>query len=57
MAKMVTEWCPFCEEEVEIKAQMRVQKCPNCGENIIPCCLCDMDKADCANCKLAKECE
>ena len=54
---MVTEWCPFCEEEVEIKAQMRVQKCPNCGENIIPCCLCDMDKADCANCKLSKECE
>ena len=26
--------------------------CPNCGELILPCALCDHDKCDCANCPL-----
>jgi predicted RNA-binding Zn-ribbon protein involved in translation (DUF1610 family) len=53
----VVEWCSHCDTEVLLEPNLSVQKCPNCGKKIIPCCLCDMDNADCANCKLAKECE
>jgi len=48
------ELCPHCGREVELKAVMKLQKCPNCHKQIIPCSLCDMDKVDCSKCKLSK---
>lgn len=37
----IYEWCPYCEEEVELKAIFEPQICPNCGEQILPCCMCE----------------
>lgn len=48
----ITEYCPDCDTEVELKTVFSVQVCPNCGELILPCALCDHDKCDCANCPL-----
>ena len=46
------EWCSTCGEEVEIEATFcKVQKCPECGEHILPCNLCDTDKTDCFKCQ------
>lgn len=49
-----TELCPYCNNEVELNAEFKAQVCPVCGKVILPCSLCDMDKADCANCPLKK---
>ena len=50
--KTVTELCPFCEEEVELKAIKYIpQKCPNCGKLIKACSLCDLDKENCTACE------
>ena len=50
--KTVTEWCPFCEQEVELKAIKYIpQKCPNCGKLIKACSLCDTDKENCTACE------
>lgn len=38
------EWCPHCEEEVELQSKFEVQVCPSCGRPILPCNLC----VDCA---------
>lgn len=35
------EYCPHCETEVELKAELNVQKCPNCGMYIVACSMCD----------------
>lgn len=50
--KKVTEWCPFCDNEVKINAIPCVaQKCPKCGSTIRACCLCDHDNCDCVKCE------
>lgn len=36
----VAEWCSHCCQEVEINS-IGVQVCPNCGEMILPCCMCE----------------
>lgn len=54
-ADFVYEICPVCGEEVKLKAEMKIQKCPSCGNQILPCSLCDSDECDCSNCPL--ECE
>lgn len=46
--KKVIEYCPFCEDEVELDAVLTIQTCPNCGKKIIPCCLCEGCKSNCA---------
>ena len=47
----VTEWCAHCDQEVRIKSiAKQVQVCPNCGEYIMACCLCDCDNTDCSLC-------
>lgn len=48
----VIEVCPFCMEEVELESILfDRQKCPNCGNMIRACCLCDMsDTLDCTWC-------
>jgi predicted RNA-binding Zn-ribbon protein involved in translation (DUF1610 family) len=53
MAKnVIYEVCPFCEQEVELENKYNPQKCPNCGEYILPCSICDKDT--CINCELEK---
>lgn len=47
------EWCPSCEEEVELENIFDIQECPNCGELILPCNKCSI-VPDCANCPLEK---
>lgn len=42
MEDMTTyEYCPHCESEVELKAELSVQKCPNCGMYIVACSMCE----------------
>lgn len=39
--KITYEYCPHCGEEVILKAERSVQKCPNCGKWIVACSMCD----------------
>jgi predicted RNA-binding Zn-ribbon protein involved in translation (DUF1610 family) len=48
---MVAEWCPNCEQEVELEEVLTPQLCPNCSVVILPCALCG-DYDNCNNCKL-----
>lgn len=34
------EVCPHCECEVELDAELKVQKCPKCGKHIVTCSMC-----------------
>lgn len=44
----VVEWCSVCEEEVIIKDTKLIQQtCPNCGEPIRACCMCDDCNYEC----------
>ena len=52
----VYEWCPHCETEVKLDAKLKKQTCPNCGETILPCALCDYDVVKCAECPIDKIC-
>lgn len=47
-----TEWCPYCEEEVEIKS-VGPQVCPNCKNIILPCSACDGHS--CSDCGYEEE--
>ncbi len=47
---MITEMCPHCEEEVEIKQTISKQNCPKCGKPILPCSMCDMEETECQKC-------
>ena len=50
--KKIVEWCPYCEQEVEIKAiKFKKQNCPNCNNLIKACSLCNQDKCNCEKCK------
>lgn len=47
------EWCPHCDEAVELEHELKVQKCPNCGKWIVPCSVCPL--TDCsAKCPLER---
>lgn len=54
----VTEYCPHCEREVEIDAELKVQVCPHCGRHIVTCSMClavddnNGEKHYCSNCCL-----
>lgn len=52
--KTTWELCPHCENEVELKSEWGIQKCPVCGELITPCSLCFPYCDDCSNCELEK---
>ena len=47
------EWCACCDSEVVIPS-FGVSFCPNCGELILPCSMCDADYNDCRNCPYEK---
>lgn len=47
MANTIYEYCPYCEDEVELKWNFDVQICPNCGRPIVPCSLCEGCKGNC----------
>ena len=48
----ITEFCPFCENEVELDNVKYIeQECPVCHKKIRACSLCDCDKEDCSKCK------
>ena len=49
----VTEWCPHCEDEVELEEKFERQECPNCKEKILPCAQCVI--YECSRCPLEKE--
>jgi len=52
------EECPHCETEVELKGEFRVQECPNCKRDILPCSICrDLNRTPlaCGNCPLDKQ--
>lgn len=34
------ESCPYCGEEVELDAELKVQVCPSCGKHIVTCSMC-----------------
>lgn len=38
------EWCPYCDTEVELEHDLKVQKCPSCGHWIVPCSICPLTK-------------
>ena len=38
----ITEFCPHCEQEVELNEEFKVQQCPNCGKHIVPCNMCPL---------------
>lgn len=49
------EVCPYCGEEVELDAELKVQTCPNCGKRIVTCSMCracDTDQPYCVHCCL-----
>ena len=48
----IAEWCPHCCDEVTLLKEFKVQKCPSCGNEILPCSMCD----ECTDkCPLAKD--
>ena len=50
--KYVYERCPYCENDVKLKALIMKQYCPKCQHLIKPCSLCDPDKTRCNDCPL-----
>ena len=48
----INEYCPHCEMEVELQQQgdEMAGKCPNCGNTLLFCSLCDCDKVKCSEC-------
>ena len=51
----IWEVCPHCEQEVELKPEMKIQVCPECGKWICPCSMCDCNLVECQNCELEKQ--
>ena len=49
------EYCPHCECEVELDAELKVQTCPVCGRRIVTCSMClavDEQEGYCVKCAL-----
>ena len=40
------EFCPHCDTEVELDADLKVQRCPNCGKHIVTCSMCHAYNCD-----------
>lgn len=48
----VYEYCPYCEGEVKLDNEFKVQTCPDCGHAIVPCSICPLESCCCSNCPL-----
>ena len=49
------EVCPFCDTEVMLDPELKVQTCPNCGKRIVTCSMCracDTGEDYCTKCCL-----
>ena len=49
------EVCPFCDAEVKLDPELKVQTCPNCGKRIVTCSMCracDSGEDYCTKCCL-----
>jgi predicted RNA-binding Zn-ribbon protein involved in translation (DUF1610 family) len=63
ITEMVQEYCGHCQEYVMLQAELKVQKCPNCGMMIVPCSMCPMlddensHLRNCKACPLGKLCD
>lgn len=58
----VIEYCPHCDEYVNLEPELKVQTCPHCGKRIPTCSMCRaVDENDgknyCSNCCLCKQAE
>lgn len=42
-AEPIYEYCPFCDEEVVLANEFKVQFCPECGKALVPCNLCPLN--------------
>lgn len=52
------EYCPHCDTEVQLDAELKVQTCPHCGRRIVTCSMCracDESKPYCVNCCLERQ--
>lgn len=47
----IEEYCPYCENEVMLDNELKVQVCPECGHAIVPCSICSLDSC-CSPCPL-----
>lgn len=47
----VYEYCPYCEGEVKLDNEFKVQVCPDCGHAIVPCSICPLESC-CSTCAL-----
>lgn len=34
------EYCPYCDQAVEVDMELKVVTCPNCGKRIVVCSMC-----------------
>ncbi len=48
----IVEWCPNCWYEVKIKNKAEKQTCPVCGEDILPCSLCNHNYVNSNKCTI-----
>lgn len=44
-------YCPNCQRKVLLLADCKMQQCPNCGTDTIPCSLCP-ECVECRDCEL-----
>ena len=51
----IYELCPHCEYEVELDFRFEVQICPECGQPILPCSICETCLGWPTNCPLRQE--
>lgn len=49
------EVCPYCDNEVVLKAEFKPQICPECKKVILPCSICPTDYDMCGKCPLESE--
>ena len=52
--RKVWEQCYHCNTEVKIPND-KASKCPECGNRILPCSMCNMDEVKCSKCPYEKK--
>ena len=56
-AKETEEYCEYCEENVMLSQELKVQKCPKCGKWIVPCSACPLAECCTGKCPLERMAE